>query len=110
MVLVPWIIVVFAVVLIAVLLATGRGKHAEESVPVVSRSSVSVESAGRGGARVTLPSVRPASPTRRKKQEKQTLRDRLVQAGLYRDNFVMVLNVLRFALLGPVCSGRLHAV
>lgn len=90
----PWIIVVFAALAIIALLATNSS---------TARGSKAVEAVGRGNVRVLLPAAQVATPKRRKKDGKQTVRDRLVHAGLYKDNFVSVLRVLRFVLLGVCC-------
>jgi tight adherence protein C len=70
-----------------------------------SARTTATETVGRGNVRVTLPSVPSGVPKRRKPENRQSLRDRLVFAGLYRDHFVSVLRVLRFVLLGLCCLG-----
>jgi tight adherence protein C len=92
--LLPWIIVAFAVLAIIALLAADSS---------TARDSKVVEAVGRGNVRVLLPAAQVAAPKRRKKETRQTVRDRLVHAGLYKDNFVNVLQVLRFVLLGICC-------
>lgn len=104
MLLAPWIIVVLAVLLIVVLLSTRPVPTTDGSAPTAAGRAVSVETSDRG-ARVTLPSLPAARPERRRKPDRQTMRDRLVQAGLYRDNFLLVLRVLRIILLGLCALG-----
>lgn len=87
----PWIIVLLAVLLMAVLVTTRPAKEASSSAGSATR-----------GAR---PPASSTGTARRRKQDKQTMRDRLVQAGLYRDNFVLVLQVLRIVLLGLCALG-----
>jgi tight adherence protein C len=93
---IPWIIVILAVASIIGLLVTDAAKSA---------GTPATETVGRGNVRVTLPSVQTAVTKRRKSENRQSLRERLVLAGLYRDNFVNVLRVLRFVLLGLCCLG-----
>ncbi len=91
---VPWIIVAVGVLAIIALLATDTA---------TARGSRAVETVGRGNVRVILPVANVKPIKRRKRVQSQSVRDRLVHAGLYRDNFVSVLRVLRFVLLGICC-------
>jgi tight adherence protein C len=101
MALLPWIIAVLALLLMAALLTTRPAQQARESVPTsAARAPGGGAPRRRGAARTGRSSAPAGAPARRRKRVKQTMRDRLVQAGLYRDSFVMVLRVLRFILLG----------
>jgi tight adherence protein C len=93
---IPWIIVLLAIASIVGLLVSDSAK---------SKNAPVAEPIGRGNVRVTLPSVQSEVTKRRKPENRQSLRERLVLAGLYRDNFVNVLRVLRFVLLGLCCLG-----
>lgn len=98
MTLLPWIIAVVALLSMTALLAT---RQAKEAVPTTDSRGVSGDARRRGSStRGSRTSPSSGTPARRGKRVKQTMRDRLIQAGLYRDSFVMVLRVLRFILLG----------
>jgi tight adherence protein C len=100
----PWIVVLLAVIAMGVLLIMRPAGSAQETASSAGDAGAAVE-AGRSGVRGGLTSHAVKTPARRKKDTKLTMRDRLVQAGVYRDNFVLVLRVLRFVLLGLCALG-----
>lgn len=97
----PWIVVFLGVIGIGALLITRPAGSAQETASPAGTPGVTPRRQARGG----LTSHGVKAPARRKKDTKLTVRDRLVQAGLYRDNFVLVLRVLRFVLLGLCVLG-----
>lgn len=90
----PWVIVAFAFLAIVALLATDSSAKRRTQV---------AEAAVKGNVRVILPNATIAPPRRKTKDSRQSVRDRLIHAGLYRTSFVNVLFVLRFILLGICC-------
>ena len=103
----PWIIVLVTLSLMVVLLLPRRQGDQEPA----TTGAGTIQRPRHEQASVVLPSVRsPAAgggaTSQRSKGQKTTLRDRVIQAGLYREGFVVLLRVSRYVgLLLAVVAG-----
>jgi tight adherence protein C len=101
----PWIIVVITLISIVLLLLPRPGREDPSAIQAVT-SRTGIRQVPRiGEASVVLPSVR--TPERMTgtlltgtKRGKQTLRERLIQAGLYRESFILFLSLSRYVGVG----------
>lgn len=100
--LLPWFLSILAFALLLVMLVT---QSKRETKPFKTEQKSTGRSTGNRTTRVALPSGQVQSLKRGSKNKKATVRERLIQAGLYRDGFVSALLVLRFVLLGLFALG-----
>lgn len=97
--LLPWFFCIVALLLLLILMIT------QSPSTTKSKESGGKKTTGTRSARVALPSRIDTNTGKFSKQKKTTIRDRLIQAGLYRDGFVTALLVLRIVLFGAFIIG-----
>lgn len=101
----PFIIAILALALILLLIVTAPPPTAKDAAGLDENESAPERPITRRATRGALPSEAPSIVRRQDRSKKITLRERLIQAGLYRDGFATGVQALRFFLLGLCLVG-----